>query len=352
MATYREVTLSGKARTIVIVVVALAIAIASPFLFKTGDPHVSVKAETLFFIGGNQSLPFSNALPIMLLTDLVLIVLAFMATSSMSLIPRGVQNVMEIIIESLHTIFGGVNREWIDRGPTFPLVATIFLFVMVANWLGLVPGVGPIGLCQGHAEETHEVQAEPHAIGARMRLAFAGSADSGMGGALLAEETETPTESAGPQVCPPGTHLVPMFRTPSADLNFTFGLALLAFIYVEIVGFQALGIGYLGKFFNFHDFSKGFLMGIIGVLVGLLELISEFARILAFAFRLFGNIFAGEVLLLVLASLVPLVLTLPFFMFEVFVGFIQAFVFSILTMAFIAIAVTPHGGDNHAEAHH
>jgi F-type H+-transporting ATPase subunit a len=79
----------------------------------------------------------------------------------------------------------------------------------------------------------------------------------------------------------------------------------------------------------------------------LLELISEFARILAFAFRLFGNIFAGEVLLLVLASLVPLIITIPFFMFEIFVGFIQAFVFAILTMAFIAIAVTPHGGDDH-----
>jgi F-type H+-transporting ATPase subunit a len=85
--------------------------------------------------------------------------------------------------------------------------------------------------------------------------------------------------------------------------------------------------------------------------VGLLEFISELARIIAFSFRLFGNIFAGEVLLLVMAFLVPVVLPMPFYGFEIFVGFIQAFVFAMLTMAFIAIAVIPHGAEHGENGH-
>lgn len=334
-----------SARTIVIVVVALVVAVASAFVLDTGTPHVEVKAETLFEIA--PGIPFANSLTIMILTDIVVIGVAFAATRNMQLVPRGLQNVMEYLIESLHNIFGAVNREWIDRGPTFPIIATIFIFLLVANWLGLVPGVGPIGVCKSHEGEHQEeehMEEDSHASGFTMQLASAGPIGTGQPDTMAAAEEESGAVILG---CEPGESLVPIFRTPSADLNFTFGLALLSFVYIEIVGFQALGAGYLGKFFNFHDFQKGFGAGIMGLLVGLLELISEFARILAFAFRLFGNIFAGEVLLLVLASLVPLIITIPFFMFEIFVGFIQAFVFAILTMAFIAIAVTPHGGDDH-----
>jgi len=321
--------LSGK--TIGIIVVALVVVVASVFLLPTGDPHVSVKAETLFQLA--PGIPITNSLVVMVLTDIVLIGVAFAATRKMDMVPRGLQNIMEIIIEGFYNVFAGVNREWIARGPTFPIIMTIMLFLLVANWLGLVPGVGPIGICKAHEGGEH------HAITGDARLASTAPVD----GWTFQPAAEAGDET-GPQPlilgCGPDESIVPLFRTPSADLNFTFGLALLSVIYVEITGFQALGIGYLGKFFNFKE-------GIMGFLVGILELISEIARILAFAFRLFGNIFAGEVVLVVLAFMVPLALPLPFFFFEVFVGFIQAFVFAILTMAFIAIAVTPHGGDHH-----
>lgn len=331
-------TLSAK--TIVLVVVALVLAIASVFLLPTGVPHVSVKAETLIEIA--PGIPFTNSLTIMLITDVILILVALMATGKMAMVPRGMQNIMEATIDALYNIFAGVNREWIARGPTFAIVATIFLFVFVANILGLFPGVGSIGVCHSAEHGGGEV----HARTFDERLAMVGQGHEWQAvGALAASEGG---ESAPPMVgCEAGQSIIPIFRTPSADLNFTFGLALLSFVYIEIVGFQALGPGYLGKFFNFHDFKNGFGMGVMGFLVGLLELISEFARILAFAFRLFGNIFAGEVVLVVLAFLVPLMLPLPFFFFEVFVAFIQAFVFAILTMAFIAIAVTPHGDGEH-----
>lgn len=329
--------MSGK--TIAIIVVALLIAVGSAMLLPTGQPHVSVKAETLFTLA--DGIPITNSLVIMAITDVILIVVAFAATSNMQMIPRGLQNIMEILIEGFYNVFAGVNSEWIKRGPTFPIVATIFFFVLVANWLGLLPGVGPFGFCRAHEAAGGEHHATTETLD--MRLASLGNIGNWQPALQSAEATAEASSGKQPMIlgCKEGESIVPFFRTPSADLNFTFGLALLAFVYVEITGFQALGAaGYLGKFFNFKD-------GIMGFLVGLLELISEFARILAFAFRLFGNVFAGEVVLVVLAFLVPLMLPLPFFFFEVFVGFIQAFVFAILTMAFIAIAVTSHGGDDH-----
>ncbi len=120
-------------------------------------------------------------------------------------------------------------------------------------------------------------------------------------------------------------------RAPSADLNMTLALALIVFVATEYHGFKALGPGYLTKFFNF----KG---GAVGFFVGIIEFISEFVRIISFMFRLFGNIFAGEVVLLVMAFLVPWLLPSVFYAYELFVAFIQAFIFAILTMVFISLA--------------
>lgn len=327
----KTVTIPLSSKTLGAIFVVLVVIIASAYLLPTGQPHVSVKAETLFEIA--PGMPFTNSLMVMIITDIVLIALAVMATRRMEMIPRGLQNIMEIVIEGFYNVFAGVNREWIARGPTFPIIMTIMLFLLVANWLGLVPGVGPIGVCKAHENGEH------HAVTQEVRLASTAPVD-GWTFQPAAESGEDSGQKGLILGCGPDESLVPLFRTPSADLNFTFGLALLSVIYVEITGFQALGAGYFNKFFNLKE-------GVMGFLVGILELISEIARILAFAFRLFGNIFAGEVVLIVLAFMVPLALPLPFFFFEVFVGFIQAFVFAILTMAFIAIAVTPHGGDHH-----
>jgi F-type H+-transporting ATPase subunit a len=165
-----------------------------------------------------------------------------------------------------------------------PIVFSIFLFVLFSNWFGLIPGVGSITIGQGAAA-------------------------------------------------------VPLLRSPASDLNFTLAIALIAVTMVNVFGVAAMGLrNRLSVFFNFASPLKFF--------VGILELLSEFARIISFTFRLFGNVFAGEVLLAIMALLVPYLIPLPFMFLEVFVGFIQAFIFGMLTLVFVALAVTPHEGEN------
>ncbi len=129
-----------------------------------------------------------------------------------------------------------------------------------------------------------------------------------------------------------GSGHVPLLRAPAADLNFTVALSILTVLLINVFGIAAIGIGrHAGKFFNFKN---PIMFG-----VGLLELVSEFARIVSFSFRLFGNVFAGEVLLVIIGFLVPYLIPLPFLFMEIFVGFIQAFIFAMLTTVFIATAI-------------
>ena len=146
--------------------------------------------------------------------------------------------------------------------------------------------------------------------------------------------------------------VLPFVRVPSTDLNMTLTLALISFVMIQYIGFKALGIGYLTKFFNFGTLFKSPLGG-IDVAVGLLELIGDFAKILSFSFRLLGNIFAGSILLFVMSFLIP-ILPWPFFILEFFVGVIQALVFALLTAIFMNLATISHHHDDdhdHAEAH-
>ena len=146
--------------------------------------------------------------------------------------------------------------------------------------------------------------------------------------------------------------VLPFVRVPSTDLNMTLTLAVIAFVMIQFIGFKALGIGYLSKFFAFGTLFKSPLGG-IDVAVGLLELIGDFAKILSFSFRLLGNIFAGSILLFVMSYLVP-ILPWPFFILEFFVGVIQALVFALLTAIFMNLATISHHHDDeheHAEDH-
>jgi F-type H+-transporting ATPase subunit a len=130
--------------------------------------------------------------------------------------------------------------------------------------------------------------------------------------------------------------LVPLLRSAASDLNFTLAIAVVAVIATNVFGILANGIGgHVSKFISFKDPVSFF--------VGLLELLGEFAKMISFSFRLFGNVFAGEVLLIITAFLVPYVVPVPFLMLELFVGFIQALVFSTLTLVFISIAIEQHG---------
>jgi F-type H+-transporting ATPase subunit a len=140
---------------------------------------------------------------------------------------------------------------------------------------------------------------------------------------------------------------VPLFRSPSADLNFTIALALIAVVLSQYFGIRSLGSGYLKRFLDLGGFKNGALVGIAQAFAGFLEFLGEFTKIISFSFRLFGNVFAGEVLLAVMAFLIPYIASLPFYGLELFVGFIQAVVFMMLTLVFFVNASSAHGAEEH-----
>lgn len=306
--------MSTRTRNILIIVGALIISIASRFFLYTGPPHVEVAAEVVF--DGIPGFPITNSFVFSIIIDIFVIALAVAATRNLQMVPRGLQNVMEFILESLYNLFRNINAKYVATA--FPLVATIFLFVLFGNWFGLLPGVGSIGVC-------HEKKEEHAIVDERLALAAPAAPLS----SVVAAEGEEIYDTCAAQ----GKKLVPLFRAPAADLNFTFAIAVISFVFIEYWGFRALGPGYLKKFFNTNGIMS---------FVGIIEFISELVKPFALAFRLFGNIFAGEVLLVVMAFLVPLLLPLPFYGFKVFVGFIQALIFALLTYAFLNIAVTGH----------
>jgi F-type H+-transporting ATPase subunit a len=221
--------------------------------------------------------------------------------------------------------------------------------VLVSNWFGLIPGLAAVGFCEEH-----------HASGESVEHI----AVPGLAAPLLDLQQEEPHAFLQ---CGPEEAIVPLFRSPSTDLNNNLALALISVFMTQVFGIVALGPGYFSKYINVKGIIRAFrpteqgerrgcagmlsglMFGLIDLFVGLLETISEIAKILSFSFRLFGNIFAGEVMLLVLASLVPLALTIPFLGLEVFVGLIQAFIFYILTLAFFTVATVSHDqpGEHH-----
>jgi F-type H+-transporting ATPase subunit a len=312
-------------RNLVILLLVIALFVVSGLLgLKVVLPEVSIAAEPVLHIG---SFTITNSLLTAWLAMVILIVIALLATrhiprdlataSNQDLVPAGLQNVVEMLVDGFYGIVKTIGGAWAPR--FFPIVMTIFLFVVLSNWLGLVPGFGSIGLL----EHPHN----PDTTGYVAR-----------GVVLTAERAPDAHE---------GYILVPFFRAPSTDLNFTLALALASVALSQYFGIQALRLGYFKRFFNLGGFKDGALMGIAELLASMLELIAEFAKIISFSFRLFGNIFAGEVLLGVVAFLIPYIVSLPFYGLEVFVGFIQAVVFMMLTLVFFASATAGHGGEEH-----
>lgn len=315
----------------VLLVVGIALYLAG-FRMSKDDLHISAAAEPLFCIGGKIEgtecsagtwLPFTNALLMTLVVDIVLIVIAVVVGRNLQLVPRGLQNSVETLIEFFYNFVRGVDRKHVGR--LFALPATILLFFLVANYLALVPGVGSIGVCRPYSE----------------------AAASEGGTATEPEEAGAATAWKNfPFYCDYNENvLIPALRAPAADLNVTFAFALVAGIMIEVWGFQALGLNYLSKFF-----VNPFKQGAIATFVGLLELIGEFTRIISFSFRIFGNIFGGEVILAVMSFFFAYLLPLPFYMFESFVAFIQAVIFALLTVIFGSVAMQAHG--DHDEEHH
>ncbi len=242
--------------------------------------HISLAAEPLFHVG---FFTVTNSLLASFLGSLLLIIVAFVIHNKLKNSPSFLlQNILEIVVDYMDNLAVSVGGEKARK--FLPIVLTIFLYILVSNWLGLLPGFGSIGLT----------------------------------------------------VLKDGEHeFVPLLRGATADLNTTLALALIAFFSIQFYGVSENKLSYFKKFFNLE--SPVFFFA------GLLELMSEFSKIISFSFRLFGNVFAGEVLLAVVTALIPIIVPLPFLGLEIFVGLIQAYVFSILTLVFINLGTQVHG---------
>jgi F-type H+-transporting ATPase subunit a len=301
-------------------------------VYKPVQPEILVAPEKLVeeplfenFLGTGP-LYLVNTLPTLAITIILILLVAYFTNRSLKqsertdLVPRGIGNLMESFFELLYNLTEGSAGTKYAR-MIFPWFATIMFYVLFANLLKLLPGFESIGVL-------HHAHGEGHAR------------------ELLAGNWYLFTAEEGEYI------LAPFLRGISVDLNFTFALALISVVMIQVMGFRAQGIEYLSKFFNTRRMFKVPFFGAMDFLVGLLELISELSKILSFAFRLFGNMFAGIVLVAIVAGLLGKFSILPamVMLFELFVGVIQAFVFGMLTMVFMAQATQGHG-EEHAEAH-
>jgi F-type H+-transporting ATPase subunit a len=281
-------------------------------------PHIALPVEPVFNIG---NFAFSNTMIAMLIADVIILLIAYSvnrAANSGSLVPSGFSGAIEAILEAIYNLTESTAGKWTRT--IFPFFATITLYVLIVNWMELLPGVDSFGwIHETHGEGGHAIAMTP-----------------------LGVPTITPEEG--------NYALVPWIRVLSTDLNFTVALALISVISTQIIGLRALGVSYLSKFFNVGGLFTRPVFGVIDFGVGLLELVSEISKILSFSFRLFGNIFAGSVLLFVIGTLLPVFAQSAFLIMEFFVGLIQALVFGMLTMVFMAQAAMGHGGHHDEEA--
>jgi F-type H+-transporting ATPase subunit a len=311
-------------------------------------PEILLPAEPVLPLG--QVGPFrfvvTNTMLATWLAMVLLIGLSFLATRRMELIPSGrLQNLAEALVEWMYGIVESVAGEQRWARQFFPVVATIFLFIITANWMGLLPGYTTVGLIEaaehGKVCEFVPIHISPVEVGV---LPVFGAVCRDIPAGEHAEEAHAEARAGVLE-----GKLIPLLRSANTDVNTPLAIALVAMLFVEYWGIKALGpVGYGSRFFNFQNLLRGrIFMGVIDVFIGLLELIAEVARVISFTFRLFGNIFAGEVLLASIAFLAPLVIALPFYGLELFVGFIQAAVFAMLTLVFAKLAVTPHHGEEH-----
>jgi len=312
-------------RNLIILVAIVALFVISGLLgLGAYKPSVELAAPVVFHIG-----PFSvtNAIFCAWLAMLLLIIVSWLATrrmpknleaaSNTDLVPKGIQNVMETIIEVVYDLVKDIAGPKVSK--FFPIVMTIFLFVLVSNWFDILPGFGTIGKLEHPTEE------------------MATNGYIAKGAILTSQPAASPQE---------GYVIVSLFRPPSTDLNFTLGLAIISVGLSWYFGIRAQGASFFKQFLDVSAFKKG-PMGVVQNFAGLLEFVGQFTRIISFSFRLFGNIFAGEVLLAVMAFLIPYIASLPFYGLEVFVGFIQAVVFMMLTLVFFVTATMGHGSEEH-----
>ncbi len=403
------------------IVIGVLVLVGVGFVFvKSPKPLIEIKAETITDIG---PFPLVNTWVTSTMVVLVLIIVAFLATRKLSLVPHGLQNVVEAVMDAMYNICLSTAGEKNGRR-FFPVVMTIFTFIWIANWMALLPFFNAIGTVEKVNAEDFKSTAVIFSKSAGLNLiklndksvdfdkdviknvcsqyttppvgavaavydAKSTSCVEGQRGLAIAAKLDgmaavdtgqvnasgvklTKTEQAESRIktaCGDGTAgdeaydqclvhasetsierlneqdkqlgvLVPYFRSMNTDINSPLSIAIMAMIFIEFWGITTLGVfKYAGKFFN--------VSSPIAFFVGILEFIAELARIISFTFRLFGNMLAGEILLLVMTFLAPFVVALPFYGLETFVGVIQAFVFAMLTLVFAVLAVSSH--DDHED---
>lgn len=254
----------------------------------------SLAPETVFHIG---SLPVTNTMVNAWIAIVIFLVVGIFIRSTVSLRPGKVQNFMEWALESILGYFDQVTGDRTKTIRFLPIAGSVFFFVLLSNWLGLLPGTGSI---TWHGEH--------------------------------------------------------ILRPANTDLNLTAAMAIVTVVSSHLFGFLSVGFfTHVGKFIQIKNFFKSFTKGPIAVFtalielgVGLIEIIGEAAKVLSLSLRLFGNIFAGEVLITVISSLVSILVPTPFMILELLVGLIQASVFAILALVYMTIAsAEPHGNDDH-----
>jgi len=275
-----------------------------PKWLVVSQPQVQLPSEPIFHILG---FPVTNTIVSAWFTIIVLVLFFWLATRKSRLIPGRLQALVEAVLGWLLDLCKTVAGEKNGRR-FFPVIATIFLFVLTNSWLGLLPFFGSIIV--------HTPEAD-----------------------------------------------VPLFRNASTDANLPLALAIVSFCFVEYYGFKTLGFPYIKKFFNFGGFFHnaglvirgkiksgfgGMVLGIVNAFIGFIELLSELIRLVSFTFRLFGNMTAGEILLVLIMFLIPWLVVPVFYGLELLIGVIQAFIFSGLTLVFVTMATTSHS-EEHSE---
>ncbi len=336
----------GVKRWIILALFAVGIyfSFIGPSILKPVSPPVVMPAEnTGLHIGSFQ---ITNSIIATLIVDLILIIMALAVSRFIKtgkLVPSGFYNGFEAIFDFMWSSVEGAGGKWARR--ILPIPATIFLIIFVANMVKLVPGFESIGLVEQSITGKGYAPVKLFQVGklevftvdkAQPVSAAASTEPSG-----TAQSESTTTTQQG--ICT-SCEIIPFLRGPSTDLNFPLALAVITIVMVQVYGAIANGPGYFSKFLAVKQLVSGGIFGLINFAVGFLEIILEFAKILSFTFRLFGNIFAGVILLSILGALLPVALPPLLYIFEIFFGAIQAYVFFLLATIFLSTATSGHHG--------
>lgn len=272
-----------------------------------------------FLSNGNG---ITNTLLCTWISAIALILIFYFAIRNAKMVPGRYQAIVEMLVEFLLGLLNSVVGDDKEKGKKFfPLVATFFLFILMANLLDVIPGVDTIGAIDTEAIAKLSTHTQP------------------VLGFLLFGDISN--------------KIIPWIRPATSDLNLTLAMAIISVVTTQVFGFMTLGPKeHLAKYFNFPALFRGGASGVIEFIAGLIEIVSEIARIISFSFRLFGNIFAGSALLAVFAFLLPFVADIIFIPFELFVAGVQALVFSLLTLVFLQIATTSHAEHDNPQSEH